>query len=293
MAARRASIFAAVESQETGLAQLVLAYDSHPCLHQEHASLPPETPLILREEIVHGYAKNDELRPNGWNPDGGMRKENEAVTIRVITVAREYGSGGAEVGRRLARDLGWRFIDRELIERTARLAGVSTSAAEEYDERPESWLTRMISGLRAAAPEAYALPAPAEIFDANAMHALTEHVIRSVADTGECVIVGRGSQCILQEREDVLHVFVYAPDEERIARLRRRWPEEKDLPGMIAEVDRERAACVRQYYGRDWQDRHLYDLCINSQLGIQEVAAIVATTAQLAGAPSSAAIGAK
>lgn len=202
--------------------------------------------------------------------------------IRIITVAREYGSGGAEIGHRVADALGWRFIDRWVIENAARLARVSTSAAQEYDERAESWMERMIAGVRAPSPEIYATAAPSSVFDANAMHRLTEHAIRSAADESECVIIGRGSQWILRDRSDALHVFVYAPIETRMQRLQRRFPHEKHIRELMSDVDQERASYVHRHYRCDWDDRHLYDLCINSALGTGPAASIIQTAANLA-----------
>jgi cytidylate kinase len=194
--------------------------------------------------------------------------------VRIITVAREYGSGGAEIAQRVAGLLGWNLIDRALIDRVAEFANVPVSATRAYDERNESMMERLLEGFRAAWQEICAGPPPA-VFDARAMHALTEHVIRTAARTGNCIIVGRGSQCILSARADTLHVFVYAPPAFRISRLQSRYPDEKDVRRLMVQADHDRALYVHQHYHCDWADRCLYDMCLNSRRGIGATAALI------------------
>ena len=205
--------------------------------------------------------------------------------IRIITIAREYGSGGAEVGRKVAETLGWEFLDGSLIQKIAAVARVRASVAREYDERPNSWLQRFAAGFRFAASESYA-SGRLEIADANSMRALTEHAIRTAADIGSCVVVGRGSQCILRDRDDALHVFVYAPIKVRMQRLNGRLPQQRDLRDTMADIDRERATYVHQHYGRVWDDRCLYDLCVNTAHGTSVAAGIILEAAGVISGPA-------
>ena len=205
--------------------------------------------------------------------------------IRIITIAREYGSGGAEVGRKVAESLGWEFLDGSLIQKIAAVARVPASVAREYDERPSSRLERFAAGFRFAASESYA-SGRLEIADANSMRALTEHVIRTAADIGSCVVVGRGSQCILRDRDDALHVFVYAPIKARMQRLNGRFSQERDLRDTMADIDRERATYIHQHYGRIWDDICLYDLCVNTARGTSIAAALVLKAAGVIAGPA-------
>ena len=142
--------------------------------------------------------------------------------IRIITIAREYGSGGAEVGRKVAESLGWEFLDGSLIQKIAAVARVPASVAREYRRASQLSARTFAAGSRFAASESYA-SGRLENADANSMRALTEHVIRTAADIGSCVVVGRGSQCILRDRDDALHVFVYALIKARMQRLNGRF----------------------------------------------------------------------
>lgn len=187
--------------------------------------------------------------------------------FRVVTVAREYGSGGARIAQRLADRLGWKLLDRCLIEKIADAAHVQPGVAAQYDERLDPWFNRLAKAFGEVA--GYLPGSRPDGFDADVMASLTQRVIEEGATIGNCVIVGRGSQCILQERGDTFHVFIYAPRKEKLRRLRGRRP---DLSADAAEEmmdaqDRERAAYVRRYFDQDWSNRHLYHLMISSSLG--------------------------
>jgi cytidylate kinase len=106
---------------------------------------------------------------------------------------------------------------------------------------------------------------------------LTRRIIDEAAGIGDCVIVGRGSQCILQHFEEAFHVFIYAPRSERLKRvLSRDAPLSKaEAEKKLDEEDATRAIYVRANYGEDWQNRHLYHLMISSSLGEKEAVSII------------------
>lgn len=192
---------------------------------------------------------------------------------RVITISREYGAGGALVAERLAATLGWQLLDRALVEQVAAAAHIDPELVTRYDERPDTWLHNLAKRVFSyGALEG--VNAPPEMVDAESLAARGRRVIEHAAEMGHCVIVGRGAQCALSGREDVLHVFVFAPAEERIRRARERGLA-GDLPALIA-VDRERADFTRTLYGRDWRDPQLYHLMLNSSLGIDTLVTIIA-----------------
>src|SRR5581483_2914743 len=143
---------------------------------------------------------------------------------RVVTIGREFGSGGAEVAGLLAEQTGWQLIDRAFIDRVAQLAKVSPMEVERCDERVDSWFHRTVKALWHGGYEGVASSTGdmAVVFDSDAMARLARHVIEGAAALGECVIVGRGAQCILHECATAFHVFVYAPWPERVDRVRRR-----------------------------------------------------------------------
>ena len=105
-------------------------------------------------------------------------------------------------------------------------------------------------------------------------------VIESAAETGNCVIVGRGAQCILEDRDDTMNVFVWAPRAWKMRRVRKRLPAEKDPESLIARMDRERAEFIRRNFDRDWCDHRLYDVMINSALGDGVAAACIVSAAR-------------
>ena len=106
---------------------------------------------------------------------------------------------------------------------------------------------------------------------------MARRIIEEAAEIGDCVIVGRGSQCILQQREDAFHVFIYAPRSERLARVLRRDAglSKAEAEKKLDAEDATRAAYVRDHYGEDWQNRHLYHLMISSCLGEEGAVSII------------------
>ena len=201
--------------------------------------------------------------------------------FRVLTVASECGAGGSIIAKMVAETLGWHLLDRELIEAVARTAHVDTETVGRYDEHVESWWHRFNrGGLQAAAIYAGVACADAQLFDADAVADITRQAISEAADTGSCVIVGRGAQCVLQNRPDVLHVFVYGPWSERASRVRGRQQSVCDVGELIRRKDQERASYVRTYYGCDWKDPHLYQMIISSHIGIENVAWLIVEAVQ-------------
>jgi cytidylate kinase len=198
--------------------------------------------------------------------------------FRVLTVAREYGSGGGLIARAVAEKLGWNLLDKALVEAIARSARVDPHLAQRFDERCDSWLHRVSRrGLWHGAFEGVAAPAGTEVFDAETMAALGKSLIMEAHARGNCVIVGRGAQCVLQDKEDVLHVFVHAPRAGRIARLRRREPAASSIEEIMRSTDRQRADFIRLYFGCDWKNVHLYHMMISSELGEDAVAGLILT----------------
>lgn len=193
------------------------------------------------------------------------------MRIRVITVEREYGSGGAVIARDLAQRLGWKLWDEELTAEIARVAQVDHKVAACCDERVDSLLYRLFKVYARGSYER-ALPiAEARPFDTDRMFATLETVIRDVTSRAPCVIVGRGSTYFLRDRQDAFHVFIYASVEEKLRRLKSMGKSERDALQLIEEIDRDRAAFIRHYFAVEWPHRPLYNLMINSKLGDEHV----------------------
>jgi len=198
--------------------------------------------------------------------------------FRIVTVEREYGAGGSIIAHRVAETFRWTLLDRALVRSVARAAHVDTQTLERYDEHVESWWHRFNrNGLRAAAIYAGVPPNDADPFGCETVAALTRQAIMQAAGTGNCVIVGRGAQCILRDRKDVLNVFVLGPLRERLSRIHSRIPS-ADVEELIRSTDDERANYIRTFYGCDWKDPHLYHMMISSHIGIENARRTIVDT---------------
>jgi cytidylate kinase len=201
--------------------------------------------------------------------------------IRVITIAREYGSGGAVIGQDLAGRLGWKLLDKEIILELARRAHVRPSDMAQMDENPGSFISRILKAFWLG--NAYAWYGPAtQIADPDYVAELTGMVISEAAKLDRCVIVGRGAQCVLRDRDDAFHVFLYGSREERLKRILNRHPSRQACEAALSEYDHMRASYIRQYYKCDWANPHLYHLMVNSDFGLERTEALILSAAGLA-----------
>jgi cytidylate kinase len=188
------------------------------------------------------------------------------MRYRVLTVNREFGSGGGRIAQTIAGWLGWKLLDREIIDAIAYAAHVDAKMVQHYDEHVVSWLRRLNQqAMRSAALAAGLELGEDSVFDAEEMVKISRKIIEEAYAEGSCVIVGRGSQCILQHKPDVYHAFVYAPYLDRLARLRGRLDKGVHAEQRIRIVDDERAKYLQQYFGKCWNNPHLYDLMISSR----------------------------
>ena len=140
--------------------------------------------------------------------------------IRVLTIEREYGSGGADIAEKLAERLGWKLWDQLLTNEIARLMDCPSRTVEQHEERRDPLHYRLFKAFMRGSFEG-SLNAPRmKIVDADCIREVTERVVTAAAKEGNSVIVGRGSAYYLHDRPDAFHVFVYAPFEEKVNRLR-------------------------------------------------------------------------
>ena len=202
----------------------------------------------------------------------------------VVTVAREYGSGGASIATRLAERLGYELLDRAVVERIAALAKVGREVAGRFDEHVDPWAQRLSRALWYGGFEAVSV-VDGEVVNSDRVAVLSALIVKEAAAAGRCVIVGRGAQCLLRGRADTFHVFVYAPREERARRLQGRLAPGADIEFALDEVDRERGAYTRRYCGGNWLDPHLYHLMVNAAMG-EDAAVSTILTALETGAPA-------
>lgn len=188
------------------------------------------------------------------------------MKYRALTVAREFGSGGGRIANTVAGWLGWKLLDNELITAIARAARVDSRIVRHYDERVDSWLRRLNEEAVRGVAMASGRPFNEEdIFDGHVMGQLTRKIIEEAYASGNCVIVGRGAQCILEHKADVFHTFVFAALRDRMHRLKSRLEPDADIASRIRTVDTERARYLQQSFTRNWCDHRLYDLMVRSE----------------------------
>ncbi|WP_324823813.1 cytidylate kinase-like family protein [Sinanaerobacter sp. ZZT-01] len=187
----------------------------------------------------------------------------------IITIAREYGSGGREIGKQLAEQLKIPFYDKELITRTAEESGIDPDLFENADEKPSNpfWtsLAFNIGTFGSHIPTINDLPMNDRLF------LLQSKTIRKIAEEGSCVIVGRCADYILEKEENIIRFFIHADREDKLNRVIHSYgiPEE-GAQEFMKKTDRRRATYYDYYVGEKWGQINRYDLSINSStLGIQ------------------------
>ncbi len=207
--------------------------------------------------------------------------------MAVITISRQYGSGGSHIARLVATRLGWTLIDNEFVDRVATRAGLSTEEIAQQQERVPTLIERLARALTVSSPEMFAAAADpqAALPPEDRIVRLTEAVISEAVQKDHVVMVGRGAQAYLAERAGTLHVFVVAPREERVAAVIRRLGVTTDEAGAdLDRVDEGRRRYVKIHYGRHWEDAANYDLALNSaQFGYDGCADLIVAAAQAAG----------
>jgi cytidylate kinase len=187
--------------------------------------------------------------------------------IKIITIEREYGSGGGEVAQLLARQLGWKLWDQVLTEEIARRADCPKSVVEVREERTDPLYYRLFKSFLRGSYEGSINAYKLKLVDSECILKFTELVVQEAAKTGNSVIVGRGSQQFLKNRQDTLRVFLYAPREEKVRRLVARGKSEKEAEELVDTVDRERVDFIQKYFHVEWPDRAIYHTMINTTIG--------------------------
>lgn len=203
-----------------------------------------------------------------------MEEAKSGITeMRAVTISREYGSGGGEVATRLAARLGWKLVDHEVVAQVASELGVTEEEAEDLDEHAQGLVARILSGMQGAEYSLMVSPTTPVSYDNEYRTAVT-HVVQAAAEAGHVVIVGRGSQVILADRRDVLHVRIVAPLEKRIEYVARREElDESEATRRINMKDRDRSRYLHAHYKCGPDEPHLYDLVVNT--GVLDLDSIV------------------
>lgn len=196
----------------------------------------------------------------------------------VITVGRQFGSGGRDVGEKIAKELGIPFYDKELVEMAAQKSDISKEALKEVDERATSSFLYSLAGgnysMRGInAPLYYELPINDKLFIAQA------DVIKNVAKQGSCVIVGRCADYVLEDEEnvDLMNIFVYASLDFRAKRVMNALGlSQAKARDRVTKTDKQRRVYYDYYTSKNWGVMSNYDLCLNTEkIGIDNAADLV------------------
>jgi cytidylate kinase len=191
--------------------------------------------------------------------------------IRIIAIEREYGCGGGEIAQRLAEHLGWKLWDQLLTEEIARLANCSKAVIERREERNDPLYYRLFKSFLRGSYEGSLNAHKLNLVDSEGILKFTQMVVQHAAGKGNCVIVGRGSQLLLRDRQDALRIFLYGPREEKVRRLLARGKSEQEAQELVDTVDLERADFIQKYFNVEWPSRSVYHAMINTSIGDETV----------------------
>ena len=196
----------------------------------------------------------------------------EAKTKTIITIGRQFGSAGREIGRKVAKDLGIKLYDREMLDRAAKESGICQELFETHDEKPtNSFLYSLVMdtySLGYTAGSYLDMPLNHKVFLAQF------DAIKKIADEGPCILVGRCADYALEEYDNVLRLFVHADINARIRRIARIYDlTDAKAKELITKTDKKRSSYYNYYSNKKWGASESYDASIcSSMLGIDGTA---------------------
>ena len=195
----------------------------------------------------------------------------------IITIGREFGSGGRELGRRLAEFLGYAYCDQEIVREIARRTQLSEEYVRALDERQPAFSFSFPIHIG----RSFYTPSDPALEQGMAVYQEQARIITELAARSNCVIVGRCADYILRDSRP-FRLFVYADLDSKLKRCRQKGPAEealtdKELRQKIAAVDKQRARYYAFYTGHPWGDKLNFDLCLNTtQTDIKEIVPVLA-----------------
>lgn len=191
----------------------------------------------------------------------------------VITIGRECGSQGHSIGKALAEQLGVKFYDKELLEISSKNSGLVQELFETFDEKKiTSFLYTLVMNMQQMGQVESPISQKVYLAQFN--------TIRKLAEEDDCVFVGRTADYVLAERKDLLSVFIYADESDKIRHIMDRYEmTEKDAKAEIRKLDKNRESYYNFYTGKKWGDSRSYNLCINSsKVGVEGAVNIIVDT---------------
>lgn len=204
-----------------------------------------------------------------------------AKTKTIITIGREFGSAGREIGYKVAEDLGIKLYDKEMLDRAAKESGICQELFETHDEKPSnSFLYSLVMDTYSfgySAGTYNEMPLNHKVFLAQF------DAIKKIADEGPCILVGRCADYALEDYDNVLRVFIRADLDARIRRIARIYDlTDAKAKEMITKADKKRSSYYNYYSNKKWGAAESYDACINSSmLGIEGTAKFIEQLVEL------------
>lgn len=203
--------------------------------------------------------------------------------MSILTLSRLYGSGGSEVAALVAKSLGWSLLDNAVVDAVAARIGLSVAEVRDREERVPSLVERLTSAMAMGSQEWASPMAAAKRPSDEQLIEVTRHIIEEAIVRGPVVVVGRGAQAMLAERDDALHVFCYAPRKALIVRtMQREGVGVEEATRLVDSTNKERDQWVRLHWERDRSAHENYDLSVNTErLGIEGSAQLIVSAARM------------
>lgn len=194
---------------------------------------------------------------------------------QIITIGRQFGSGGRDIGQTVAKRLGIPFYDKELITMAAQQSGISEELFEKADEKASN--TLLYALLLASFPATVHSTQVSELPLNDKLFLIQFDIVKRIAKAGSCVIVGRCADYMLREQENVINAFIHAPMDARIDRVMRVYSlEKKAAEDMILKTDKRRATYYNYFTNAKWSAVENYDIALNSgKLGVEGAADMI------------------
>ena len=231
---------------------------------------PQESKERMATQVLPETAWAGEPMPSGIPPEDSV----------VVTISRQFGSGGSEIGRLVSQTTGLSYVDHEIIDEVARRLGVDVHQAAQQDEQTAGTVGHILEAIQSTNPFTVNYSTlfgsgttPTQSRE-TAYLRLTQKVVLEVATQGNAVIIGRGAQFLLHNLPRTLHIYIFAPRPYRISNIMQQHHLDRDrAEALIDQRDYEHDSYLRHYYGSDGHQPSLYHLLINTSLFSFELAA--------------------
>ena len=201
---------------------------------------------------------------------------------KIITIARQFGSGGRDVAKKVSERLGVAFYDKELIALAAKESGLSETLFDGLEEKPtNSLLYSLVMGIQSGRGTYYRY---GDVLNSDGIFRIQSQVIRNLAEEHSCVIVGRCSDYILREQSRLVNVFVHADFEWRVRRVMEMYQlKEKEAENMITKTDKRRSSFYNFYTNKVWGNVDNYHISLDtSKISIDQAAELIVSYANMA-----------